>query len=203
MNTDAQRWVLASGNPGKLAELRTLLTDLPVTLLSQAELGVADPEETGLSFVENALLKARHAAAATGLPAIADDSGLVVDALGGAPGLHTARYAGIGAPAAAHMDKLLQAMQDVADPQRSACFVCVLVYLRHAQDPLPLIAQGVWPGRIAPTPRGTGGFGYDPLFIGTGDSLTAAELTPALKHARSHRAQALRRLREELRPHGR
>lgn len=203
MSTTSPRWVLASGNPGKLAELRALLDDLDVSLLSQGELGVADPEETGLSFVENALLKARHAAAATGLPAIADDSGLVVDALHGAPGLHTARYAGVGAPAAAHMDKLLGALHGIEDAQRTARFVCVLVYLRHALDPLPLIAQGIWPGRIAHAPTGTGGFGYDPLFIGAGDTLTAAELPPALKQSRSHRAQALHRLKQELRCHAR
>lgn len=190
--------VLASGNEGKLAELRVLLGDAGYTLRTQAEFGVDDAEETGLTFVENALLKARHAARATGLPALGDDSGLCVDALQGAPGLYSARYAGRHGDARANIDKLLDALREVPDAARTARFVCVLALLRHADDPEPLIAEGSWPGRILPAPRGAGGFGYDPVFLDPVRGVSAAELDPALKNRISHRGIALDRLRARL-----
>lgn len=195
--------VLASGNPGKLAELRDLLGDADIELHAQSEFGVDDAEETGLTFVENALLKARHAARATGLPALGDDSGLCVDALGGGPGLYSARYAGSHGDSAANIAKLLDALRDVPEMQRSARFVSVLAFLRHADDPQPLIAEGVWEGRILFAPRGDGGFGYDPVFFdpdlfGPGRGMGAAELDAALKNRISHRGRALAMLREKL-----
>ncbi len=195
--------VLASGNPGKLAELRDLPGDADIELHAQSEFGVDDAEETGLTFVENALLKARHAARATGLPALGDDSGLCVDALGGGPGLYSARYAGSHGDSAANIAKLLDALRDVPEMQRSARFVSVLAFLRHADDPQPLIAEGVWEGRILFAPRGDGGFGYDPVFFdpdlfGPGRGMGAAELDAALKNRISHRGRALAMLREKL-----
>ena len=192
------RLVIASGNAGKLAEFRRLLGDAGIDCVAQGELGVGDVEETGLSFVENALLKARHAARATGLPALADDSGLCVDALGGAPGLYSARYAGTHGNARANIDKLLDALRDVPDERRGAHFHAAIVLLRHAGDPQPLIAEGSWHGRIAHAPRGDRGFGYDPVFIDPDRNCSAAELDPALKNRISHRGQALARLRERL-----
>lgn len=192
------RLVLASGNAGKLAELRALLQGLDITLSGQGELGVEDPEETGLTFVENAILKARHASRATGLPALADDSGLCVDALGGAPGLYSARYAGVQGDHAANIAKLLQALRDVPDAQRTARFVCVLALLRHADDPQPLIAEASWEGTILHAPRGSGGFGYDPVFFDPVLGAGAAELAPEAKHRVSHRGRALALLRERL-----
>jgi XTP/dITP diphosphohydrolase len=190
--------VLASSNAGKLAELRELLADTGYALHVQAEFGVADAEETGLSFVENAILKARHAARATGLPALGDDSGLCVDALGGAPGLYSARYAGGHGDAQANIDKLLAALEDVPDDRRTARFYCVLALLRHAEDPQPVIAEGVWEGRILHARRGTGGFGYDPVFFDPERGCSAAELDPALKNRISHRGRALAALRGRL-----
>ena len=190
--------VLASGNRGKLVELRELLSDLDIDLHAQSEFGVSDADETGLSFVENAILKARHAARATGLPALGDDSGLCVDALDGAPGLYSARYAGIHGDAAANIEKLLQAMRDAPDDARTARFVCVLALLRHADDPQPLIAEGVWEGRILHAPRGDGGFGYDPVFFDPERGQGAAELDAAIKNRISHRGVALARLRARL-----
>jgi XTP/dITP diphosphohydrolase len=192
------RIVLASHNPGKLAELRELLAGLPVRWIPAAELGLAEPAETGLSFVENALIKARAACVATGLPALADDSGLCVDALDGAPGLHTAHYAGYKAGAAANIAKLLDALATLPDAKRTARFVAVVVLLRHAADPHPLIAEGVWEGRIASAPRGAGGFGYDPVFLDAASGQSAAEMPSALKHALSHRGRALAQLRTRL-----
>lgn len=192
------RIVLASHNPGKLAELDALLAGLPLTWRSAAELGLNEPAETGLSFVENALIKARAACLATGLPALADDSGLCVDALGGVPGLHTAHYAGHKASAAANIAKLLAALEAVPEERRTARFVAVVVLLRHAEDPHPLIAEGVWEGRIATAPRGGGGFGYDPVFLDAASGQSAAEMPPALKHALSHRGRALAQLRIRL-----
>lgn len=183
--------VLASGNTGKLAELRMLLGGSGHALHAQSEFGVADAEETGLTFVENAILKARHAARATGLPALGDDSGLCVDALDGAPGLYSARYAGGHGDAQANIAKLLQALREVPDARRTARFYCVLALLRHADDPMPLIAEGTWEGRILPAPRGTGGFGYDPVFLDPDTGLSAAELDPGTKNRTSHRARAL------------
>lgn len=190
--------VLASHNHGKLQEMQQILADLPLQIRSAAELGLGDVEETGLTFVENALLKARAASAATGLPALADDSGLIVDALGGAPGLYSARYAGEPSNAAANNAKLLQAMADIADEQRSARFYAVIVLLRHANDPQPLIYEGRWEGRIVREPRGSNGFGYNPVFLDTGHGLTAAEMSPELKNAISHRAIALQQLKQQL-----
>ncbi len=191
--------VLASGNAGKLAELRTLLGGDGHTLHAQSEFGVEDVEETGLTFVENAILKARHAARATGLPALGDDSGICVDALEGAPGLYSARYAGTHGDSAANIDKLLQALRDVPDHARGARFYCVLALLRHADDPQPLIAEGSWRGRILSAPRGSGGFGYDPVFLDPEHGASAAELDPALKNRVSHRGLALASLRDQLR----
>ena len=190
--------VLASHNAGKLAEMREILADLPLQVTSAAELGLGDVEETGLTFVENALLKARAACQATGLPALADDSGLIVDALGGAPGLYSARYAGLPGNAAANNAKLLEAMAGIPDGERGARFYAVIVLLRHATDPQPLICEGRWEGRITHAPRGTHGFGYNPVFLDERHGLTAAELEPALKNAISHRALALQALRERL-----
>ena len=190
--------VLASSNPGKLAELRDLLGDAGVDLHAQTEFGVEDAEETGLTFVENAILKARHASRATGLPALADDSGLCVDALDGAPGLYSARYAGGHGDHAANIAKLLDALRDVADERRSARFVSVLALLRHADDPQPLIAEGVWEGRVLFAPRGSGGFGYDPVFFAHELGMGAAELDAALKNRISHRGLALAAMREKL-----
>lgn len=197
--TPPAHWVLATGNRGKVVELGALLAEagLGFRVTAQSELGVGAPRETEITFVENALLKARHAARATGLPAIADDSGLVVDALGGAPGVRSARFAGERADDGANIEKLLALM---ADPtlDRSARFHCVLVALAHADDPAPLIASGDWAGRIAHAPSGTGGFGYDPVFFDPTLQRTAAELTPAEKNRVSHRGTALRRLIELL-----
>ncbi len=190
--------VLASSNAGKLAELRELLGDAGYELHAQSEFGVADAEETGLTFVENAILKARHAARATCLPALGDDSGICVDALGGAPGLYSARYAGGHGNAQANIDKLLAALEGVPDERRSARFYCVLALLRHAEDPQPLIAEGVWEGRILHARRGTGGFGYDPVFFDPERGCSAAELDPMLKNRISHRGRALAALRERL-----
>ena len=190
--------VLASGNAGKLRELREILGG-SFEVRAQAEFGVEDIEETGLSFVENALLKARHAARATGLPALADDSGLCVDALGGAPGLYSARYAGTHGDARANISKLLAALRDVPDEQRTAHFHASIVLLRHATDPQPLIAEGSWHGRILHAPRGDGGFGYDPVFLDPELGVSAAEVEPAVKHRISHRGRALAVLRAQLR----
>jgi XTP/dITP diphosphohydrolase len=192
------RLVLASGNAGKLAELRALLDGTGAGLVAQADLGVADIEETGLTFVENALLKARHAARSTGLPALADDSGLCVDALGGAPGLYSARYAGARGDSAANMARLLGELEGLTPQWRTAHFYAVIVLLRHADDPQPLVAEGVWPGVVLDAPRGAGGFGYDPVFLDTEHGLSAAELEPALKNRISHRGRALAQLRERL-----
>ena len=193
-----RRLVLASGNAGKLAELRELLADAGYTLQPQSDFGVADVDETGLTFVENALLKARHAARATGLPALGDDSGLCVDALGGAPGLYSARFGGGHGDAGRNIARLLRELDGVPDAQRGARFHCVLVLLRHADDPQPLIAEGSWPGRILAAPRGAGGFGYDPVFLDPDHGCSAAELDPALKNRISHRGRALAALRARL-----
>ncbi len=195
---DSRRVVLASANPGKLRELSRILAPLPFDLVSQAEFAVPPVPEDGLSFVENAIIKARAVCRHTGLPAIADDSGLEVDYLQGAPGIHSARYAGGGGDAANNA-RLLQALAAVPEPRRSARFRCVLVYMRHALDPTPVICQGSWEGRILFEPRGEAGFGYDPLFYAPDQGCSAAELDPALKNRISHRARASARLLEALR----
>lgn len=191
--------VLASGNPGKLAELRDLLAGNGIQLVAQTELGIGDAEEPGETFVENAILKARHAARASGLPALADDSGLCVDALGGAPGLHSARYAGVHGDNGANNARLLRELEGVPDDRRGAHFTCVLVLLRRADDPDPIIATGRWPGRVLAAPRGEHGFGYDPVFLpDDGGGLGSAELEPAVKNRISHRGQALAILKKSL-----
>lgn len=190
--------VVASSNPGKLAEFRDLLGAAGYDFVAQSEVGVSDVEETGLTFVENALLKARNAARATGLPALADDSGLCVDALGGAPGLYSARYAGTPSNAQANIAKLLDELRDVPPEQRTAHFHAVIVLLRHAEDPQPIIAEGTWSGLILDAPRGTGGFGYDPVFLEPENGLTAAEFDPAVKNRLSHRGRALAFLQAKL-----
>ncbi|HBV2089431.1 XTP/dITP diphosphatase [Klebsiella quasipneumoniae] len=194
-----QKVVLATGNAGKVRELASLLEDFGLDIVAQTELGVESAEETGLTFIENAILKARHAAQITGLPAIADDSGLAVDALGGAPGIYSARYAGVDASDQQNLEKLLDALQDVPDDQRQAQFHCVLVYLRHAEDPTPLVCHGSWPGVIAQEAAGHGGFGYDPIFFVPSEGKTAAELSREEKSAISHRGQALKLLLDALR----
>ena len=193
-----KRWVIASSNRGKLREFGELLGDSGIEFVTQGEMGVADADETGLTFVENALLKARKAARETGLPALGDDSGLCVDVLGGAPGLYSARYAGEHGNAQANIDKLLDALTDVPDAQRTAHFYAVVVLLRHPDDPQPLIAEGVWHGRVLHERRGEGGFGYDPVFLDPEQGLSAAELDPGLKNRISHRGRALAELRRRL-----
>lgn len=188
------RVVVATGNRGKLGELAALLAPLGVDIAPQSAFGIEPPPETGKTFLENALIKARHAARIAGLPAIADDSGLEVDALGGAPGVYSARYAGESADAAANNAKLLAALVSVPPERRTARFRAVIVFVNAANDPGPLVGEGTWEGRIALAPRGQGGFGFDPLFEPLGGAGTAAELAPAEKNARSHRGAALRAL---------
>ena len=185
--------ILASNNAKKIAELTPILARFGITIRPQRDYGIDEIAETGQTFVENALIKARHAAKQSGLPAIADDSGLCVPALGGAPGIYSARYSGEGDDG--NNRKLLVALENVAD--RRAYYVCLIVYLRHADDPLPLIAQGLWHGTIAREPRGGGGFGYDPIFIPASDTRTAAEYTAEEKNAFSHRAKALAAFAEQ------
>lgn len=186
--------VLATGNLGKVRELKAVLANFNLDIMPQSAFNVPEAEETGLTFVENALLKARNAASHTGLPALADDSGLVVDALGGAPGIYSARYAGPGAGDRANIDKLLAKLRDVAAERRTARFVCALALLHHPADPTPLICQGSWEGIILTEPHGEGGFGYDPIFFVPTENRTAAELEPAIKNRLSHRGQALAQL---------
>ena len=194
-----QKVVLATGNPGKVRELADLLAAFGLDIVAQTELGVESAEETGLTFIENAILKARHAAEITGLPAIADDSGLAVNALGGAPGIYSARYAGVDASDQQNLDKLLVALENVPDGKRQAQFHCVLVYLRHAADPTPLVFHGSWAGEITRAAAGAGGFGYDPIFYVPESGKTAAELSKDEKRAVSHRGKALTLLLEAMR----
>jgi XTP/dITP diphosphohydrolase len=196
--SSVRRIVLASGNRGKLVELRQMLAPFGIECVAQGELGIVDVEETGATFVENALLKARHAARESGLPALADDSGLCVDALDGAPGLHSARYAGTHGDSAANIAKLLDALRDVRASMRTAHFHCSIVMLARADDPAPLIAEGRWRGTILDAPRGVHGFGYDPVFLPDGHARSAAELDAPTKNRISHRGQALARLAERL-----
>jgi XTP/dITP diphosphohydrolase len=190
--------VLASNNQGKVREIGQLLADLDMEVVPQSKFGVTDIEETGLSFVENAILKARNASQTTGLPAIADDSGLEVDALKGAPGIYSARYAGLGASDSDNLQKLLAELHKLGEVPRTARFQCLMVYVRHGQDPTPLICQGTWEGIIIDTPQGDNGFGYDPIFYVPTDECTAAQLPPARKNALSHRGQALACLLDKL-----
>jgi XTP/dITP diphosphohydrolase len=196
-----RRFVLATGNPGKAREIAALLAPAGVTIVSQADFGIAPAAETGATFIENAILKARHAAAGSGLPAIADDSGLVVDALDGAPGIRSARYAGDGGDAA-NVRRLLAALDGVPPDRRTARFVCIAVLLNHPADPLPLVCEGRWEGAVAATPRGARGFGYDPVFIPRGDLRSAAELDPEEKNRLSHRGNAFGQLLALLRAEG-
>jgi XTP/dITP diphosphohydrolase len=190
--------VLASGNRGKLRELSALLSPLGHELLAQDALGIESPPETGDTFAANAMIKARHAAGIAGCAALADDSGLEVDALDGRPGVRSARFAGEDATDEQNLVKLLSDMQDVPDARRTARFQCVIVLVRSAADASPLIASGTWEGRITRSPRGSHGFGYDPVFVPAGLAVTSAELDPAEKNVRSHRAQALRALVAKL-----
>jgi XTP/dITP diphosphohydrolase len=186
--------VLASDNAGKLREIEALIAPAGLHLIPQGQLGIESAEETGLTFVENAILKARHAAQCSGRAAIADDSGIEVDALNGAPGIYSARYAGAESSDQANCEKLLRALAEQPGAARTARFQCVMVYLRHAADPTPLICQGTWEGLILDAPRGQRGFGYDPIFGVPTHGLSGAELEPETKNALSHRGQALRAL---------
>ena len=187
-----RRIVLASSNKGKVKEFAELLAGRDISVVPQSDFAVPDADETGLTFVENAILKARNAAMHTGLAAIADDSGIEVDYLNGAPGIYSARYAGQGAGSAANNARLLEAMTGVPAEKRNARFQCLLVYLRHAEDPTPIICQGTWEGQILEAARGVEGFGYDPLFYVPDEGCSAAELAAERKNALSHRGQALR-----------
>jgi len=193
-----QTLVLASNNAGKVREFNVLLNDLGLEVTPQSQFNLESVEETGLSFVENAILKARAACASTGLPALADDSGIEVDALNGAPGIYSARFAGENASDAANCARLLEKLQGVPETARSARFQCVLVYMRHAQDATPLICQGTWEGRILNAPEGANGFGYDPVFYVATDGCSAAMLSQTRKNQLSHRGQALRMLHDAL-----
>lgn len=190
--------VLASSNHGKLEELRGLLSGNGIELIAQSDLGVEDADETGTTFVENALIKARHATRITGLPALADDSGICVDALHGAPGLYSARYAGEHGNASRNIDKLLEVLDGVPDARRGAHFYCVLVLLRHTDDPQPLIVEGQWNGRILQERRGSGGHGYDPVFFDPAHGQSAAEMELSFKNGISHRGKALVALKRRL-----
>ena len=196
--TNPKNLVLASANPGKIKELQELLSGLGISIIPQGDLNILDIEETGLTFVENAILKARNATALSGLPAIADDSGLEVDYLLGAPGIYSARYSGDGATDAANREKLLTALTDVPVGQRGARYQAVIVYLRHAEDPTPIICQGTWEGSIAFEHRGTHGFGYDPIFYVPEMACHAAELDKPTKHSLSHRGKAIDQFLQQM-----
>lgn len=197
-----QKIVLATGNKGKVREFKQMLAGQDFDVLPQSEFNVTDVEETGLTFVENAILKARHAAEISGLPAIADDSGIEVDALEGAPGIYSARFAGIGATDSDNLIKLLRDIDHIDDELRTARFQCVLVMMRHASDPTPIICKGTWEGKLLRAPVGKNGFGYDPIFWLDDLGCTSAELEPATKDKLSHRGQALRQLVSLLKSSG-
>lgn len=190
--------VLASNNPGKVREFNQLLSGQEIEVIPQSEFGVVEVEETGLTFVENAILKARNAALLTGLAAIADDSGIEVDALNGKPGIYSARYAGVNATDQENLEKLLTALAEQPDAKRTARFQCLMVYMKHAEDPTPLICQGTWEGSILSKPQGDNGFGYDPVFYVPEHNCSSAELSPEVKNQMSHRGQALRLLMDAL-----
>ena len=193
-----EKIVLASNNPGKVREFNALFSEHEIEVVPQAEFGVEEAEETGLTFVENSILKARNAAQHTGLAAIADDSGIEVDALNGPPGIYSARYAGKGASDQQNLKKLLHELADIPEEKRSARFQCLIVYMRHAEDPTPLICQGTWEGRILTRPQGENGFGYDPVFYVPEHNCSSAELPAEVKNRISHRGQALRLLMSTL-----
>lgn len=190
--------VLASNNPGKVREFNQLLSGQEIEVIPQSEFGVVEVEETGLTFVENAILKARNAALHTGLAAIADDSGIEVDALNGKPGIYSARYAGVNATDQENLEKLLTALAEQPDAKRTARFQCLMVYMKHAEDPTPMICQGTWEGSILSKPQGDNGFGYDPVFYVPEHNCSSAELSPEVKNQMSHRGQALRLLMDAL-----
>lgn len=189
-----QQIVLATGNKGKVLEMENLLSDFGFSVTAQTELNVNSVPETGTTFIENAIIKARHAAKITGLPAIADDSGLEVDALNGAPGIYSSRFAGEDGNDNANIEKLLRDLKDTPQEKRSARFHCVLVYMRHAGDPTPIICHGTWEGRITTEPDGENGFGYDPVFWALDKECTSANLAPEVKKQISHRGKALQKL---------
>jgi XTP/dITP diphosphohydrolase len=193
--------VLASANKGKIKELQDMLGGLGINIIPQRQLGIEDAEETGLTFVENAILKARHAAEISGLPAIADDSGLEVDYLKGAPGIYSARFSGVGATDQSNLDKLMLEMQDAPADQRSARYQTVIAVMTHGSDPTPIICQGTWEGEIAFEEKGSEGFGYDPVFKPIDADCHAAELEKSIKNAISHRGKAISKLLEKLRHH--
>jgi XTP/dITP diphosphohydrolase len=197
-----RRVVLATGNPGKLREMRAILAGHDLEIVAQTELGIEPPVEDGDSFAANALIKARHAAAAAGLPAIADDSGLEVDALGGRPGLRSARYAGPQSDDRANNERLLAELAGVPAEGRGARYRCAMTFVRHADDPAPIVAEAQWPGRIGFEARGAGGFGYDPYFVAAGDTRTVAEMPAEEKNRISHRGQALAALAARMRAAG-
>lgn len=190
--------VLATGNAGKVREFAQLLAEFDAEIIPQTQLNVSNVPETGLTFVENALIKARHAAEITGLPAIADDSGIEVDALKGALGIYSARFAGENATDVDNNQLLLQQLQAIPEAERTARYHCVIVYLRHTLDPTPLICHGIWEGRVLTAPQGDNGFGYDPLFLIPDQQCTAAQMPPDLKNKLSHRGQAMRELQAAL-----
>lgn len=197
-----RRVVLATGNAGKLREMRAILGGHGLEVIAQSDLGIVPPPEDGKDFVANALIKARHAAAIADLPAIADDSGLEVDALGGRPGLHSARFAGVSADDRANNERLVSELAGVPAERRTARYRCAMVFLRDAADPAPIVAEAVWEGHIATAPRGAGGFGYDPYFIVKDGELTAAEMSPVEKNRASHRGQALAALAAAMKKAG-
>ncbi len=198
VSTNSNQIVLASGNAGKLREIAQLLEGLNLEILPQSEFNVPEVEETGLTFVDNAILKARNAAHYTGLPAIADDSGIAVDVLRGRPGIYSARFAGIGASDEENLEKLIRMVTPFPDEERTARFICSMVYIRHEEDHVPVIAEGVWEGQLLIDPKGQNGFGYDPIFYVSSQQCTSAELPPEIKNKLSHRGQALRKLLEQL-----
>jgi XTP/dITP diphosphohydrolase len=193
-----KRIVLASNNAGKVREINQLLENSGIEVLPQAQFDIEDAVEDGLTFVENAIIKARHATKLSGLPAIADDSGIEVDALNGAPGIYSARFAGEGSSDEENLFKLLKELQNVPEEQRSARFQCLMVYMRHAEDPTPIICQGTWEGRILTAPQGENGFGYDPVFFVPEEGCSSAELDAATKNSLSHRGKALQQLVKRL-----
>lgn len=190
--------VFASGNAGKVREVGQLLDGLSIDVLPQSEFNVPEIEETGLTFIENAIQKARNAAHHTGLPAIADDSGIAVDVLQGRPGIYSARFAGVGASDEENLNKLVSLVKSFSEQERTARFICSMVYLRHEEDPTPMIAEGVWEGQLLLEPKGQDGFGYDPIFYVSSEQCTSAELPPEIKNKLSHRGQALRKLLGQL-----
>ena len=194
--------VIATSNKGKLAEIAPIVQAFGFEALPQNQFGFADAEETGLSFVENALIKARHACSQTGLPALADDSGIIIDALNGAPGLISAHYAGVHGDSAGNIAKVLSELAQLKNPVRTARFYCCMVLLKHVNDPQPIIAEGIWHGEILPAPLGEQGFGYDPIFWDAVHQMSAAQMSAELKNRISHRGQALAQLQLKLQTHG-